>query len=107
MKFFTKTLIGSWILLSLILWYSFTFWNTKEISQKETTEKQVNYEEAEKIAQEFVTANLWNEFWKDEIPTLWEWTPMYMEKDTPSYIEYEFLCRKDNGCGFIVINLDW
>jgi len=65
------------------------------------------YEEAEKIAQEFITANLWNEFWKDEVPTLWEWTPMYMEKNVPSYIEYAVICNTDKECGFILINLDW
>jgi len=111
MKIYTKILIGSWLLASLILWYSFTFWESKDLAWKEehqitTSYHHDRYEEAEKIAQEYITANLGNEFWKDEIPTLWEWTPMYMEKTIPSYIEYEILCKRENGCGFIVINVD-
>gem|GEM_PF-664637 len=31
---------------------------------------------------------------------------MYMEKEVPSYIEYPFLCKKNEGCGSIIINLD-
>jgi len=103
---YTKIFIGSWMLLSLILWYSLTFWESKDMSQEKNAQERVNYEEAQRIAQEYINSNLWNEFWKDEIPTLWERTPMYMEKDEPSYIEYELLCKKENGCGFIVINVD-
>jgi len=102
----TKIFLGSWIVLSMIFWYSFSFWESKEIPQVSKTQERVNYEEAEKIAQEFITANLWNEFWKDEIPTLWEWTPMYMEKNVPSYVEYIVTCERNPQCWFIIVNVD-
>jgi len=31
---------------------------------------------------------------------------MYMEKNIPSYIEYEILCKKEDGCGFVLVNVD-
>jgi len=50
MNIYTKTLIGSWIAVSLFLWYLVTFGESKDIPQERDTEQRVNYEEAAKIA---------------------------------------------------------
>jgi len=102
----TKILLGSWIVLSLIFWYSFSFWESKEIPQVSKTQERVNYEEAEKIANRYLNINRNDDLWKDNHPQLWEATPFFMEKDVPSYIEYMIICEKSPQCWFIVVNID-
>jgi len=107
MKFFTKTLIGSWILLNLILWYSFTFWESQNDSNILTTKEVWIYEEAEKIANRYIEINRNDDFWSNNNPRLWEITLLYMEKNTPSYIEYSVICENNLACWFIIVNVDW
>jgi len=57
MNIFTQTLISSWLVLSLIFWYSFTFWEAKDIPQERNAQEWVNYEEAEKIALRYLENN--------------------------------------------------
>jgi len=106
MNIVNKTLIRSWIIFILILWYSFTFWDFQKESNPPIAQEIWIYEEAEKIAQEFIAKNIDNEYWRREVPVLWEWILMYTEKIAPSYIEYSVLCDAEKECWFILINLD-
>jgi len=60
-----------------------------------------------KIAEQYLESNKNDDFWENNSPRLWEWTPLYMEKDVPSYIEYEVICEKNTDCWYIIVNVDW
>jgi len=106
MNIFTKTLVGSWMLLSLILWYSLTFWESKDIPQERNAQERVNYDEAEKMAQRYLEMNKYDDLWENNSPRLWEATPLFMEKEIPSYVEYSVSCERNSQCWFIVVNID-
>jgi len=65
------------------------------------------YNDGKKIAQQYLDSNKNDDFWKDNSPRLWESTPLYMEKETPSYFEYSVICDRNIDCGFIIVNVDW
>jgi len=106
MSLFTKILIGSWLLASIILWYSFTFWESQDFTQERKIEQLVNYKEAESIAQRYIDMNRDDDLWKNNSPRLWESTPLYMEKTTPSYMEYSVVCDRNPDCWYIIVNID-
>jgi len=106
MKIYNKILIGSWLLTSLFLWYGFTFWESKDIPQERNAQDRVNYEEAERIAQRYLEKNKDDDLWENNSPRLWEATPLFMEKEIPSYVEYSVSCERNSQCWFIVVNID-
>jgi len=103
----TQKLISIIIVLFGLTGSYIWFANTQEINiDKYNHNIAVQYKRSREIAQQYIDNNIGNEYWKDEPTTLWEWVPMYMEKDIPSYIEYAFLCQRMDWCGSILINLD-
>lgn len=84
------------ILAGIIGFYSFSFaWN------------EFTYENAKKIANEYIRNSSFDENWQDQNPTLsWEGKYFYTESETPSYIEFKVSCDKNPDCGFIMVNFD-
>lgn len=84
------------ILAGIIGFYSFSFaWN------------EFTYENAKKIANEYIKNSSFDENWQDQNPTLfWEGKYFYTESETPSYIEFKVSCDKNPDCGFIMVNFD-
>jgi len=82
---------------ALLLWI-FSFWLSHADYKAD--------EEGRNIAQKYIDENRDGFFWKDNTPTLWEWTPFFMEKETPSYIEYQVHCSSTPNCWFIIVNVD-
>jgi len=81
------------ISLILWLWYSPIF---------------IYAQDAQQIAQEYIDTNReTTDFWKEKNPRIWESTPLYMEKETPSYIEYSIICDREQSCWFVLVNIDW
>jgi len=64
-------------------------------------------ENGKNIAQQYLESHKNDDFWENNSPKLWEWTPLYMEKTTPSYFEYQVICERNIDCGFIIVNIDW
>jgi len=65
-----------------------------------------NEDNGKNIAQQYLESNKNDDFWKDNSPRLWEATPLYMEKEIPSYFEYRVVCERNKDCGYIVVNVD-
>jgi len=60
-----------------------------------------------KIAEQYLESNKNDDFWENNSPRIWEWTPLYMEKSVPSYFEYQVICERNVDCGYIIVNVDW
>jgi len=82
---------------ALLLWI-FSFWFSHADFK--------NDDNGRKIAELYLESNKNDDFWKDNSPRLWESTPLYMEKETPSYVEYQVVCERNVDCGFIIVNID-
>lgn len=84
------------VLAWIIGFYSFSLaWN------------EFTYENAKKIANEYITNSSFDENWQDKNPTLaWEGKFFYTESENPSYIEFKVSCDKNPDCGFIMVNFD-
>jgi len=90
---------------TLVLFLSFfAFFNIS--FSDENQDISFKYEEAEKTAQQYIDINKNDDIWQDHNPRLWEATPLFMEKDIPSYIEYAVTCDRSPQCGFIIVNVD-
>lgn len=65
------------------------------------------YENAKKIANEYIANSRFDENWKDKHPTLvWEGKYFYTDSKNPSYIEFKVTCDTNPDCGFIMVNFD-
>lgn len=84
------------ILAGIIGFYSFSLaWN------------EFTYENAKKIATEYIANSSFDENWWEQNPTLaWEGKYFYTESEKPSYIEFKVSCDKNPDCGFIMVNFD-
>jgi len=82
---------------TFILWV-FSFWLTHADFKED--------DNGRKIAELYLESNKNDDFWKDNSPRLWEYTPLYMEKNVPSYVEYQVVCEKNTNCGYIIVNVD-
>lgn len=84
------------ILAGIIGFYSFSLaWN------------EFTYENAKKIATEYIANSSFDENWLEQNPTLaWEGKYFYTESEKPSYIEFKVSCDKNPDCGFIMVNFD-
>jgi len=82
---------------AFLLWI-FSFW----LSHADFKEN----DNGRNIAEKYLESNKNDDFWKDNSPRLWESTPLYMEKESPSYIEYAVICERNIDCWYIIVNID-
>jgi len=106
MNHYIKTLLGFWVIASLWLWYTLTFWESDKLIQADTLQVQSFFKDADSLAQKYIAINKNDDLWFENNPRFWEITPLYMEKETPSYIEYAITCDRHPQCWFIIVNVD-
>jgi len=83
---------------AFLLWI-FSFWLSYANIKEERGEDR-------EIVQKYIDNNLDADVWKGKQISIGEWTPFYMGKDIPSYMEYTIICDDNPQCGFVLVNID-